>query len=699
MDDVIFAGTADRPALGPGRGVAHDRQHRRAAADRVLRGHDHPHALPHGRVGVHDQRRAVPAARHPGAALRHRHRPPAARDRRPGSARRGAQRAPRGPPGDHRRSRGHPQVPQAQGEGASAGSRRPRATCCGSPTCCARCAASCGRSSARPTRRAATTGSSPSSTRSRLHLAGREIEQLRDARADAASTRGASSPSEEQDVRVRLRALDAEVLDAEHALAVPGDDDVADVLARTEALRERSRGLVNLVAERRRGPRPRAGRGRRRRCRRDARRRSARTSASSSPRSTPTSTTLAPQRDAEVDEAEAAELRARSARRSRPSVAEAELRRGAEAELADARRAVEQRRRRATRSSVSSRRRAPSSRRSTPSSRRSGRERPRPTTASATPTSVRAEVEAHSASRPSSPTEARASCGPPRTRCDEADASARRADSRGVALARRAPRRSRSRSTRRTPRSAATRSPASTACSARSSTTSRSTTGAEVAVAAALGDALNAVVVDGDDAARAAVERLEARRPSGVAARRRRPRGGTQISLARRRARVRSRRACVGTRPALDPVLARLFAPFVLVDGGWAHALDVALATPAWSRSRAKATASAGRARGAPGPPGIVGRHPRRARRRRRRRPTRRSSARDAADARRRARPPATRRPRAGPSCVATERRTPPPRRARGADRGTRRELRRDGRRAGRLARGTSCDARGRAER
>ena len=52
---------------------------------------------------------------------------------------------------------------------------------------------------------------------------------------------------------MRLRALDAEVIDAERALAVPGDDDVADLLARTEALRERSRGLANLVAERRRG--------------------------------------------------------------------------------------------------------------------------------------------------------------------------------------------------------------------------------------------------------------------------------------------------------------------------------------------------------------------------------------------------------------------------------------------------------------
>jgi len=54
----------------------------------------------------------------------------------------------------------------------------------------------------------------------------------------------------EQDVRVELRSLDAEVLDAERALAVPGEDDVADVLARTEALRERGRGLVNLVTER-----------------------------------------------------------------------------------------------------------------------------------------------------------------------------------------------------------------------------------------------------------------------------------------------------------------------------------------------------------------------------------------------------------------------------------------------------------------
>ena len=122
-----------------------------------------------------------------------------------------------------------------------------------------------------------------------LHLAGREIDQLADPRAAPRRSRGATGASEEQDVRVQLRGLDDAVLDAEHALAVPGDDDVADLLARTEALRERSRGLVNLVAERAPRPRPRARRGRRRRRRRDARRRSGRARASSCARSTPTS--------------------------------------------------------------------------------------------------------------------------------------------------------------------------------------------------------------------------------------------------------------------------------------------------------------------------------------------------------------------------------------------------------------------------
>ena len=74
---------------------------------------------------------------------------------------------------------GDPEVPQAQGEGASAGSKRPKATCSASPTCCARCAASCARSSARPTPPAATTGSSPSSARSGCTSPGASSSRLR----------------------------------------------------------------------------------------------------------------------------------------------------------------------------------------------------------------------------------------------------------------------------------------------------------------------------------------------------------------------------------------------------------------------------------------------------------------------------------------------------------------------------------------
>ena len=85
-----------------------------------------------------------------------------------------------------------------------------------------------------------------------LHLAGREIERLQTREQRRAEQRGELA-REEQDVRVRLRTLDDDGVAAERALAVPGDDDVADLLARTEALRERSRGLTNLVAERRRG--------------------------------------------------------------------------------------------------------------------------------------------------------------------------------------------------------------------------------------------------------------------------------------------------------------------------------------------------------------------------------------------------------------------------------------------------------------
>jgi chromosome segregation protein len=86
----------------------------------------------------------------------------------------------------------------------------------------------------------------------RLHLAGREIDQLQARQARRQASR-AELATQEQDVRVRLAALDASVMEAEHALARPGDDDVADLLTRIEALRERARGLRALVTERQRG--------------------------------------------------------------------------------------------------------------------------------------------------------------------------------------------------------------------------------------------------------------------------------------------------------------------------------------------------------------------------------------------------------------------------------------------------------------
>ena len=70
-----------------------------------------------GGLGVRDQRRVLPAAGHPGAAVRLRHRPRDARHRRAGPARRGAVGHAGGPSGVHRGGRRRPQAPQAQGEG------------------------------------------------------------------------------------------------------------------------------------------------------------------------------------------------------------------------------------------------------------------------------------------------------------------------------------------------------------------------------------------------------------------------------------------------------------------------------------------------------------------------------------------------------------------------------------------------------
>ena len=86
----------------------------------------------------------------------------------------------------------------------------------------------------------------------RLYLAGQEIDQLR-TRSERARSLRADLAQTEQRLRTDLRSLDARVVDAEAALSLPGGDDVADVLVRVEQLRERGRGLQALVAERLRG--------------------------------------------------------------------------------------------------------------------------------------------------------------------------------------------------------------------------------------------------------------------------------------------------------------------------------------------------------------------------------------------------------------------------------------------------------------
>jgi chromosome segregation protein len=86
----------------------------------------------------------------------------------------------------------------------------------------------------------------------RLYLAGHEIagrqarlQRLHDARNENAE--------KERLVRARLRELDRSVLDIEHSLTALGHDDAAEALVRAETTRERARGLRALLAEKHRG--------------------------------------------------------------------------------------------------------------------------------------------------------------------------------------------------------------------------------------------------------------------------------------------------------------------------------------------------------------------------------------------------------------------------------------------------------------
>jgi len=86
----------------------------------------------------------------------------------------------------------------------------------------------------------------------RLHIAGRQIDELR-TRLERAAAARAELTREGDELGARLAHLDTGVTQAEAELSARGAADVGDDLARMEALRERARGLQAVLRERARG--------------------------------------------------------------------------------------------------------------------------------------------------------------------------------------------------------------------------------------------------------------------------------------------------------------------------------------------------------------------------------------------------------------------------------------------------------------
>ena len=85
-----------------------------------------------------------------------------------------------------------------------------------------------------------------------LFLAGRELTTLRRRLSDGGAAR-AELATEDNLLRRTLAELDAGVVAAEAELGHTGGDDLGDALVRFESLREKARGLVAVLTERRRG--------------------------------------------------------------------------------------------------------------------------------------------------------------------------------------------------------------------------------------------------------------------------------------------------------------------------------------------------------------------------------------------------------------------------------------------------------------
>ena len=86
----------------------------------------------------------------------------------------------------------------------------------------------------------------------RIHVAGRELTGLRSRLAGAAQRR-IELAGNERDIKTELAGLDTAVMATEARLTAMGGDDLGDSLAQFESLFEKARGLSSLLAERRRG--------------------------------------------------------------------------------------------------------------------------------------------------------------------------------------------------------------------------------------------------------------------------------------------------------------------------------------------------------------------------------------------------------------------------------------------------------------
>jgi chromosome segregation protein len=89
-------------------------------------------------------------------------------------------------------------------------------------------------------------------TNLRIYVAGLELTRLR-ARLEQQAGSRRDLAEQDRTMRAKLASLDADVLSAESRLSALGGDDISDDLVRSEALRERARGIATLLAERSRG--------------------------------------------------------------------------------------------------------------------------------------------------------------------------------------------------------------------------------------------------------------------------------------------------------------------------------------------------------------------------------------------------------------------------------------------------------------